>query len=103
MLTMRQRWTLSSTGGGTAVSGGAMGVSGRVIFTALSGTSSGTVSLQMGGSSAGPFGVIPGTSTNVSTNGANVIPFDGPVLWVRPYATDLAGTIRVEVIVDDGA
>jgi hypothetical protein len=80
-----------------------MGVACRVIYTALSGASSGAVALEMGGSSGGPFGLIPGTSTTVSTNGANVIAFDGPLLWVRPYSSNVTGSIRVEVLADDGA
>src|SRR5687767_661572 len=103
MLTFRHRWTLASTGAGTAVNAGAMGVQGRVLYSALTGASSGAVALEMGGSSAGPFGTIPGTSTTVSTSGSNNIPFDGPALWVRPYSSNVTGSIRVEVLIDDGA
>jgi hypothetical protein len=101
MLTFRQRWTLASTGAGVAVNAHAMGVSGRVIYSALTGASSGAVSIETAGSSAGPFALIPGTSTTVSTSGANTIPFDGPALWIRPYSSNVTGSIRVEVLIND--
>lgn len=104
MITIRQRWTLSTAvSSGAAVNAFGYGIEHTIYYAAGDGGSSGVVTLLSATSSGGLFAAVPGTSTTVSTNGANVVTFTGPLLWVKPFSSNVVGTLNVELIGTDGA
>ena len=86
----------------TAVNARGYSLEHTIYYTAGSGASSGVATLQSAAESTGPFAAVPGTSTTVSTSGANIVTFTGPLEWIRPFSSNVTGTIKVLLLGHDG-